>query len=336
MNRRRRITAVAPSVVAPDAPTLTAPADESDVYDGVAVTVSATVTAGQVPDRIDFVLDPGPGEVVVATDSSSPYSQSWTPTGVTPGAHTLVARFVYGSGSVDSAAIDIVLFNPGVLTGNALWLEGDDVTEAAGVVSSWNDQSGNARHFTSVGGGEPTYEATGGPNSAPSISFPASKDLRRGSNPFGALTAADFFIVHKFDNADTAGTTNCPWYFCSAVTNDIWKYNIGPSLYCGVGSTTRQVCGNPTQAMTSWHVARVTSTATEFTVKVGTQDLYTTGTNTVGWPATCVIGSSLVGSGVSMVGDIAFVAIYDNKLSAPSYARLQAYLAAKFGAIAGT
>lgn len=142
---RRRITVAAPSVVAPDAPTLTAPADNADVYDGVAVTVSATVTAGQVPDRIDFVLDPGPGEVVVATDSSSPYSQAWTPSGVTPGAHTLVARFVYGSGTVDSAAADIRLWDPTLLGAAVLaWVRADGTITKNGsnLVSSAGDTGG--------------------------------------------------------------------------------------------------------------------------------------------------------------------------------------------------
>lgn len=162
MRARRRITVAAPSVVAPDAPTLTAPADNADVYDGVAVTVSATVTAGQVPDRIDFVLDPGPGEVVVATDSSSPYSQAWTPSGVTPGAHTLVARFVYGSGSVDSAAADIVLFDPTVLTGLEAWYRADlGITkDGSDKVSQWDDQSGNGNHLSqAVGSAQPTWTA---------------------------------------------------------------------------------------------------------------------------------------------------------------------------------
>ena len=88
--------------------------------------------------------------------------------------------------------------------------------------------------------------------------------------------------------------------------------------------------------MTDWHVGRVTSTATEFTVKVGTQDLYTDGTNTVGFPATCVVGGGLGGGGRSMVGDIALVLIFGSKLSAGDYTRVKGYIAAKFGAIAGT
>ena len=108
MGRQRRyVTVAGATVVAPTAPTLTAPADLAQLPKDVGATVSATVTAGQVPDRIDFVLDPGIGEEVVATDSASPYSQTWTPTAGQVGVHTIVARFVYGSGSVDSTAANI-------------------------------------------------------------------------------------------------------------------------------------------------------------------------------------------------------------------------------------
>lgn len=219
----------------------------------------------------------------------------------------------------------------------ALWLEGDNVTQASNVVSSWNDKSGNGRHFAPTGGGEPTYQATGGPSGGPVIYFPTGKDVRRGSDPFGALTAADFYAVLKMDNASTGtGTTNAPWYFCEAASNDLWKFSTGPNLYCGVVSTTRQTCGNPSQAMTAWHLARVTSTATEFTVKVGTQSLYTTGTNTVGFPATCVVGSGLVGSGASMVGHLGLVLMFGSKRSADEDTRIKDYVTARFGAIAGT
>lgn len=159
---RRRITVAAPTVVAPDAPTLTAPADESDVYPGVAVTVSATVTAGQVPDRIDFVLDPGVSEEVIATDSASPFSQSWTPTEAQLGAHTLVARFVYGSGSVDSTAIDLVVFDPTLDANLVAWLDPND--PADGAVTTWTARAGSGlwAPTQATGGLKPTAVAAAG------------------------------------------------------------------------------------------------------------------------------------------------------------------------------
>lgn len=100
---------------APAIPTLTAPG-ASTHYPNEGVTVSATSTDGDL-DRIDWVLDPGGSEVVVATDATAPYSTTWT---VSPslalGAHTLVARAVRGGDSTDSTPVAITLWHPSVLT----------------------------------------------------------------------------------------------------------------------------------------------------------------------------------------------------------------------------
>lgn len=169
--RRRVVTVAGASVVAPDAPTLDAPAEGVDVYNGVAVAWSASVTAGQVPDRIDLVLDPGGSEVVVATDSTSTYGGNWTPSGVAAGAHTLVARFVYGSGTVDSAATNIVLFDPTVLATTKLWLDPSVLT--AGAIVGWPD-SGPQGYDLDLGAA--TAEAAG-LSGLPSVLFNGSSDF---------------------------------------------------------------------------------------------------------------------------------------------------------------
>lgn len=157
------------------APTLTAPAASADVYDGVAVTVSATVN-GAPPIRIDFVLDPGGGETVIATDSAAPYSQSWTPSGVSAGAHTLVARYVHASGSVDSTAIDVHVWASVASRAVGAWVPAD-MTESGGKVTAWaNSGTGGATWDLAQGTGanRPTYDATGNRTGGPCASFVAA------------------------------------------------------------------------------------------------------------------------------------------------------------------
>lgn len=158
--RRRIVTVAGASVVAPTAPTVTAPTEAADIYDGVAVTLTATVTAGQVPDRIDFLLD---DSTVIATDSTSPYTQSWVPSGVAAGAHTIKARFVYGSGSVDSAAVNVTAYDSVASRAIAAWVPAG-MTESGGKVTAWaNSGTGGATYdLASVSGPtDPTYSATG-------------------------------------------------------------------------------------------------------------------------------------------------------------------------------
>lgn len=106
IGRRRESAGGAPTP--PAAPTVTVPSNNAHVFNGFSLTLSATSTDGDLT-RIDWVLDPGGGETVVATDSAAPYSQPWTPTGVALGTHTLVARAVRGALTTDSAPITVVV-----------------------------------------------------------------------------------------------------------------------------------------------------------------------------------------------------------------------------------
>lgn len=216
-----------------------------------------------------------------------------------------------------------------------LVLDFDPALLVPGAVNTLIDGSGNGKHFDGTGHA-PTAQAATGPNGAPAVYFAAGKYGSLGSSPFSGLTGADFLAIWKFDNASTAdGSTNAPWYFCGAASNSLWKYAVGPQLYEGAGSSVRAARGNPAQAMTSYHLARVISTSSEYAIHVGTEQLYTTGTNTVQFPATCVIGAGLVGGGASMVGHIARLCIFDHKLTATELAAAKSILKTRFGAVPG-
>lgn len=94
----------------PAVPTLTAPGNGSTVFNGVPVTVSATTTDVNLT-KMEWVLDPAGANTVVATvvgvgTPAGTFSTTWTPTGVSDGAHVLVARATRG-GSTNSASINI-------------------------------------------------------------------------------------------------------------------------------------------------------------------------------------------------------------------------------------
>lgn len=134
--------------VAPAAPTLTAPTTGSTLLTAGPYTVSATSTDGDL-DRIDWVLDPGGSEVVVATDSAAPYSQTWSPT-QHDGAHTLVARAVRGGLHTDSAAINITLayYDPSADASIYSWYRETSTDDGAGNANPWTDKTANVRHLS--------------------------------------------------------------------------------------------------------------------------------------------------------------------------------------------
>lgn len=321
MRARRRVTVVAPSVVAPDAPTLTAPAAGA-VAQGAGVTVSATVTAGQVPDRIDFVLDPGPSEVVVATDSASPFSQTWT-VAEDLGAHTLVARFVYGSGSVDSAAVDVYI-NTVV---PAFWLDGATVAVADGAaIATWPDSSGAGNDAVQATAAEkPTFRLTGGSNSLPCVETDGAaapnNDNLQGS--FTLNQPVHLFVVMK---ALTAPSTNDS--FLDGASGNTMRLiannatDIG--IFCGTATLAK------TTTPTSWHIyeAQCNGASSKFRVDDGT---YATGNSGAANPGGITIGC--FGDGSSAPADARFAEIigFAEILDAAGIAANLAYLRAKHG-----
>lgn len=216
-----------------------------------------------------------------------------------------------------------------------LVLDFDPALLVPGAVNTLIDGSGAGNDFDCTGHA-PDAEAATGPNGAPAVYFGAGKYGSLGASPFAGLTEAEFLAVWKFDNPSTAdGTTNVPWQFSGSASNPIWKFAVGPDLYEGAGSTVRAARGNPTQVMTSYHLGRVISTASEYTIHVGTQQLYTTGVNTVALSATCVIGSGTVASGTSMLGRIARLCLFDHKLTTNQLAMAKAALRSRFGVVPG-
>lgn len=216
-------------------------------------------------------------------------------------------------------------------------LDLDPALLTPGTVSTLLDNSGNGLDFSAAGGAEPTAEATSGPNNAPDVRFASGKRASRGSTPLGSLTAADFFAVWKFDNASTGDlSTNVPWRFCDA-NPSAWRYSpISNNIFEGAGSTTRQQANSPAQDITQWHVVRVTSTSSEWTLYVGTETLFTTGTNTVGWAVTAWVGGDGTFGGSYLVGNMALLVVFDHKLSATDLAHFKANILTKrFGAIPG-
>jgi hypothetical protein len=83
----------------------------------------------------------------------------------------------------------------------ALWLDASDsstITSSSGLVSQWNDKSGNARHATqSTASRRPAYAATGF-NGLPGITFDGVDDhLLHGLTSGGALTLIAVYKVNS-------------------------------------------------------------------------------------------------------------------------------------------
>lgn len=196
--------------VAPAVPVLTAPTAGANVFNTVAVTVSATSTDGDLT-RIDWVLDPGGSEVVVATDSTAPYSASWTPTGISDGNHLLVARAVRGGLTTDSASITIhvgeVLHKlVSSVTCLRAWQSDFGVhDDGSGKCDSWTDQKNGGVLAQATSTKRPAIAT--GVNGHPKLTFDANDDvLQEATLDLSAPGGVVYFIWGIFSH-DTWGAT---------------------------------------------------------------------------------------------------------------------------------
>lgn len=79
----------------------------------LALRATYALPPGETFTRIDFVVDPGGSEVIIATDAAPEFSQTYLLDGVAvaEGSHTLVARLVTSGGSYDSYAVAFELYS---------------------------------------------------------------------------------------------------------------------------------------------------------------------------------------------------------------------------------
>lgn len=214
----------------------------------------------------------------------------------------------------------------------AWWLRGDDLTLNGADVASWNDKSGNARHYAQ---GTPSVQplfVASAINGQPGVQFDAANtEYLEGPNlSLEGLTALETFIVMQL-NADPPAVGG----------GGLWLVGVGGGgasvvpftngiIYDGCASSARKTTVNPTPDMAAPCVYSVISTATEWTNFLNGTQLYTTGTNTVAFRnAASMLGANLGFTGY-MDGIICEWLAYDAKLDAPGRTAVKAYLADRY------
>ena len=221
-------------------------------------------------------------------------------------------------------------FNPADYGTVAWWLRGDDKTLNGADVASWNDKSGNARHYAQgTPARQPLFVASA-INGQPGVQFDAANtEYLIGPNlSLEGLTEAETFIVLQ-QNADPA-------------TNGLWLVGVGSggasvvpfsngTIYDGFASSARKTTVNPTADMASPCIYNVVSTSSEWTSFLNGTQIYTTATNTVAFRN----GDSYLGSNLGLAnyedGIICEWLTFEAKLSAPNKAAVLAYLADRYG-----
>ncbi len=204
------------------------------------------------------------------------------------------------------------------------------------LVYQWNDSSGNARHVTQTTSADRPVLLTNTLNGEDVLSFSTSGEFFNVPTSISGFSAGDVYIVVKIaqDPPGNTGYTGL-WTFTSSSDNTHYCWTDG-NIYEGFGSTTRVTVGDPTPSLTSYRLYNVSSASSDYKVYLDGTNIYTSGSNTVGWASTPYLGQGFI-SGAPfpgpyfLVGEIAEFFIYSKILNSTERTLIKNYISSKFG-----
>ena len=220
-------------------------------------------------------------------------------------------------------------FLPSDLADLELWLDANDALTLilnGADVSQWLDKSINLRHATQSTAADQPFLEVAGQNGKDVIAFDGTEFLN--VPDLSSLTGGDIFFVVKTDldpnpNSFLTGLS----HFGSDASITHFPFT-NSSIFDQFGTTSRKAVGNPSTPLDQWNIYNAISVAGEWTARLAGSQIFTTGTNTVGFTATPFIGRDA--TNVFLTGKIAEIILYSSKLTTVDRARVEAYLDAKW------
>jgi hypothetical protein len=212
-----------------------------------------------------------------------------------------------------------------------LWLrpESSFLTITGGKVETWLDQSGAGNDFTQANAAlRPVYTASDPAfNGMGSATLTGTELLSRATFVWAACHV---FYVSKYAEDPAVSWIEwapLPWCASAADGDVFWADR---TMYYGLASSARKSCGQPAAILTTKHKTESLSKAGGYSLTVGTEALYSTAVNTVGWPAGTVdIGARAVPV-TGFHGKLSEVIACDTEQTGINLANIRAYLTAKY------
>lgn len=211
-----------------------------------------------------------------------------------------------------------------------VWFKSDSGTNGdstiSGPISSWMDQSANARLVSQTElNSQPTLVANT-LNGHPVVRFDGSLDHFILSDVMNGATAAEAFVVVKAAADPPTATRRIMQFGASWGT----AYPaIDGKVYEGFASSGAQiVVGNLPTNLAQWNLYNVSSKTSDFRVRLNAIPQFSTATNTVGFTATPYVGR--YGGGEYFQGDIAELVVFDRVLQPEERNLVNEYFSNKF------
>lgn len=234
------------------------------------------------------------------------------------------------------------LWTPNQLATLKIWFRGDDAgTNDGDSVSTWSDQSGNGNDATAVTA--PTLDVATGLNGHKTVKFTgASSQYFTLPNVLSGFTAAAMVAALKVVSDPGTGSVSGPGGGILKVgsqgsSNGANEYTFSDgNIYDDFGSNARKTVGNPTPSLTSYHLCSFHSQSASWKCFINATQLFSTGTNTVGWRTSNIwMGHQQGGVGGTVLkyfdGNLAELCIFNEFLSDSNRQKIEGYLAYKYG-----
>lgn len=229
---------------------------------------------------------------------------------------------------------------PDSITNLELWLDGSQIGGLGNgdEISTWNDESGNSRNATGVVDNtrKPTFRSSDGPNSTPCVRLVNNADSDKG----GHFTLPDFLTGFTAGHAfwvvknDLAGDNSAPIMadFGSDLAGDLYAFSDN-RIFSAWGSTVRKDCGNGylgTHSIIVWHLFEIRCAAGAWSAHLDGDQIFSTGTNTVGWGTAPFIGRRSAGGGAFTRALVAEAFMYSRVLNGTEITTVKAYITDKY------
>jgi hypothetical protein len=235
-------------------------------------------------------------------------------------------------------------FSPSDISGLSLWLDASDAAtlfqDSAGTtpaaadsdpVGRWADKSGAGRHHTQSADAKRPALRKAAQNARDALEFDGANDCFNAAVSFQALAAGTAFFVVKIDQDPPATSAVSGLCNYGSDSNVHFPFDGDGVIYDNWGTTARKTTVNPATTLAQWNVYAAASAAGAWANWLNGAQLFTTGTNTVGWVAqpSCRLGANSAETFL-LDGRIGEVVVYDSFLPAGNRQAVEAYLKAKW------
>lgn len=231
-------------------------------------------------------------------------------------------------------------FTPTSITGLRAWWDASDtatITQSGGLVSQWNDKSGNGFHLTQDTGSNQPTTGTRTINSLNVLDFVLSGDdwfdAVNASTIMGASSAGTALYIYARDadaavGSGDAGAVLGTWGTSGSDDHEPWTDS---TVYHGWGATARKTVGDPAPSLVTPRQITIKTASGAWSYAIDGTNVFSTGTNTVGWSSSAYVGRSGAGVGGAIDGRIGEILLYDTALSGTNLTDAQNYLKNKWG-----